>query len=125
GFVSEALCLLGIMEEEVQFGDGPFLTVIAASGMIFGAWYLITMLRRLLFGPVKEPEHHGPPVDDLKIREWVMITPIAVLCLVLGVYPQPVLDSAKPELDTVVQITSRARERAKQSSTTITAQVKE
>ena len=113
GFVGEALCLIGIMEQEVgRAGQWPVLTVLAASGMILGAWYLMTVLRRMLFGPVKEPEHHGPPIDDLKPREWLMLTPIAVLCVVLGVFPQPVLDSAQPDLEKVVQITDQARSRA-------------
>jgi NADH-quinone oxidoreductase subunit M len=123
GFVGEALCLMGIMEQEALAGTGMVLTVLAVSGMIFGAWYLITMLRRLLFGSVKEPEHHGPAIDDLKTREWVMLAPIALLCLVLGVYPQPVLNTAKADLDAVVKITDAARERAKNPlPVTVTAQ---
>jgi NADH-quinone oxidoreductase subunit M len=115
GFVSEALCLMGIMEQEVEWAHtSPWTTVVAVSGMIFGAWYFITMLWRLLFGTVKEPAHHGPPIDDLKVREWVMITPIALLCVVLGVYPQPVLDSARPDLDRVARIAEQARKRADQ-----------
>jgi NADH-quinone oxidoreductase subunit M len=115
GFVGEALCLAGIMNQEAYAGGhGILLTVLAISGMILGAWYLMTMLRRLLFGVVKEPVHHGPPIPDLKAREWLMLTPIALLCVVLGVYPQPVLNTARPDLDTVLQITDRARERAAQ-----------
>jgi NADH-quinone oxidoreductase subunit M len=113
GFVGEALCLVGIMEQEVNFAhQSPILTAVAASGMILGAWYLMTMLRRLLFGQVKEPEHQGPPIEDLKPREWVMVAPIALLCLLLGIYPQPVLDSARPDLETVSQIADNARKRA-------------
>jgi len=112
GFVGEALCLMGIMEQEVSAGHGPYLTIVAVSGMILGAWYLMTMLRRLLFGPVKEPDHHGPPIDDLKPREWIMLAPIALLCILLGVYPQPVLDSSRADLETVVHIADQARQRA-------------
>jgi NADH-quinone oxidoreductase subunit M len=112
GFVGEALCLAGIMEQETHFGRGPLLTFVAASGMVWGAWYLMTMLRKLLFGAVKEPEHHGPPVDDLKPREWVMLAPIVILCVVLGVFPQPVLDSAAPDVSRVVLIADGARDRA-------------
>jgi NADH-quinone oxidoreductase subunit M len=109
GFVGEALCLLGIMEQETRHGHGPVLTIVAASGMVLSAWYLMTMLRRLLFGTVHEPEHHGPPIEDLKAREWIMLAPIAILCLVLGVYPQPVLTSAQPDIDRLVRISDWAR----------------
>jgi NADH-quinone oxidoreductase subunit M len=118
GFVGEVLCLLGIMEQETTLAHGqPVLTIVAASGMIFGAWYLMTMLRRLLFGLVKEPDHHGPPTGDLKAREWIMLTPIAVLCVVLGVYPQPVLTSAQPDIDRVMKISDGARKRAANPAT--------
>jgi len=115
GFVGEALCFLGIMEQEVKAGRGPFLTIAAVSGMILGAWYLMTMLRRLLFGELKEPDHHGPPIEDLKPREWVMLTPVALCCVLLGVYPQPVLNSARPDIEAVTQMADRARDRATKS----------
>jgi NADH-quinone oxidoreductase subunit M len=115
GFVGEALCLIGIMEAEAKAGHGPFLTILAISGMILGAWYMMTMLRRLLFGPVKEPEHQGQPISDLKPREWAMLAPLAVLCILLGVMPQPVLESIRPDVETVVRIADRARARAPSS----------
>jgi NADH-quinone oxidoreductase subunit M len=112
GFVGEALSLLGIMEQETRHGSGvPILTVVAATGMIFGAWYMMTMIRRLLFGATKEPAHHGPPILDLRFREWAMLTPIALLCVALGVYPQPVLDSVRPDVERVVHMTDLARQR--------------
>ena len=46
------------------------LTVLGASGMILGAWYLFTLMRRLLFGEVQEPEtlrgelHEADDGDD-------------------------------------------------------------
>jgi NADH-quinone oxidoreductase subunit M len=116
GFVGEALCFMGIMEQEAKAGHGPYLTVVAISGVILGAWYLMTMLRRLLFGAVKEPEHHGETIPDLKAREWIMLAPIALACVILGVYPQPILDTAKPDLQTIVHIADRARQRAGQAA---------
>src|SRR5207244_2644961 len=93
GFVGEALCFIGIMEQETTAGQFPILTIVALSGMILGAGYMMTMLRRLLFGIVKEPHHHGPPVTDMTTREWLMVAPIVVACICLGVYPQPILNS--------------------------------
>jgi NADH:ubiquinone oxidoreductase subunit 4 (subunit M) len=69
------------------------------------------MLRRLLFGPVHEPEHHDD-IEDLKPREWLLLSPIAILCVVIGVYPQPILRATQPDVDRVVDIANRARQRA-------------
>ena len=118
GWVGErALTLAADTLEQYREVEDIFLPVavgvfVAFSGLILGAWYLMTMLRRLLFGAVKEPDHHGEMIEDLKPREWLMLTPIAVLCVLLGVYPKPVLDSVKPDLEMVVRMTDGARQRA-------------
>src|SRR5262249_31815891 len=78
--------------------------------------YLFTMLQRVFFGPLKEPAvMHGegqPPIADLDLRELSLIAPIMILCVVIGVYPQPVLNVMRPDVDTVGQIATLARERA-------------
>ena len=43
-------------------------------------------------------------MTDINWREIAALAPIMVLCLVLGVYPQPVLNSVKPDLDVVANI---------------------
>jgi NADH-quinone oxidoreductase subunit M len=111
GFIGEVLCLIGIVQNDSRGGFNWFLTVAGASGMILGAWYLITMMRKLLFGRLKEPDHHGHEIDDLKPREWLLLTPIAVLCLFLGMYPQPIIKSTQADVNTVVDIAERARDR--------------
>jgi NADH-quinone oxidoreductase subunit M len=112
GFVSEVLVLAGVFEYELSHQKWPVLAVVASSGIILGAWYLFTLLRRLLFGELKEPEHHGPPVTDLNLREVTLLAPIAALCILLGVYPQPVLRTIEPDVLTVADIAGRARTRA-------------
>jgi NADH-quinone oxidoreductase subunit M len=114
GFIGEILCLFGIVEHEKNYGRHGFvLTTIAATGMLLGALYLFTMLRRVLFGPLKEPGHHGDlPITDLKPREWLLLAPIVVLCFFLGVYPKPVLDTSQPDVNRIVNIADKARERA-------------
>src|SRR5207302_1294611 len=95
GFVGEVLVLFGMYEVR------PWMVVVGASGIVLGAWYLLTMLMRVFFGPVKEPlggAEHGPPVEDLNLRELSALIPIAVLCVLIGVYPQPVLDTAEKEI---------------------------
>jgi hypothetical protein len=90
------------------------MVVVGASGIVLGAWYLLTMLMRVFFGPVKEPlggAEHGPPVEDLNLRELSALIPIAVLCVAIGVYPQPVLDTVEKEIQLIAHYAAQARER--------------
>lgn len=121
GFVGEFLCLAGIYRMEANAGQLvlPLMTVLGASGMFFGAWYLFTVLRKVLFGPVHEPHHEGDnhhAVSDLKPREWGLLLPLVVLCVVLGV-PGPmlnaVLKSSEGDVARVAKIAEQARERLK------------
>ena len=108
GFVGEVLVLFGMYEVRL------WMVVVGASGIVLGAWYLLTMLMRVFFGPVKEPlagAEHGPPVEDLNLRELSALIPLAILCVVIGVYPQPVLDTAEKEIQLVAHYAAQARER--------------
>jgi NADH-quinone oxidoreductase subunit M len=113
GFVGEVLVLMGAYDMQWLRVETPLLAWFAASGIILGAWYLLTMLRRVFFGPVKEPVHEGHgPVGDLHPRELAALVPIAAACLFLGVYPQPVLDAVRPDLQLVAGIVQHAQQQA-------------
>jgi NADH-quinone oxidoreductase subunit M len=102
GFVGEALVFLGMFQRD------PALAILGTAGILLGAWYLLTLLLRVFFGPVKEPPHEGHgPVGDMNLREWAALGPIMALCLLLGVYPQPVLDTAGPDLAVVSDLLGR------------------
>jgi NADH-quinone oxidoreductase subunit M len=105
GFVGEVLALAGMFKRH------PLYAVIGATGVILSAWYLLTMLQHLLFGELKEPhhsghaDHHGgAPIKDLGIREFLAIAPIAAACLWIGVRPQPLIDTFKPELERLAAV---------------------
>jgi NADH-quinone oxidoreductase subunit M len=109
GFWGEVLVLMGLAR---LGGSGPLLAGLAATGLILGAWYLFTMLWRVFFGPVKEPTHAGPaPIGDLKLRELAALAPIVVLCVALGVYPQPFFQASAPDLKVVADIAGAAQKR--------------
>jgi len=114
GFISEFLVLVGtfasgtkrdLVVGEVLGNLGPWFAVPATTGVILGAVYLLYWAGRVIFGPLKEPAHeaHGEEdthaagghhtVKDLSLREWVVLTPIAILVVFLGVYPKVITDS--------------------------------
>ena len=106
GFVGEFLVLLGTATSAtagVEGRAGPlgFAYVIpAATGIILGAVYMLWMCQRVLFGPLVEPPNtpdlSGGLTKDLTHREIGMLAPIALVCILLGVYPKPLLTSLEP-----------------------------
>jgi NADH-quinone oxidoreductase subunit M len=88
-FISEVLVLLGAW----QYHTG--LTIIAASAVILTAGYMLWMLQRVWLGPVNAKYANLP---DLTPRELVTLVPLAIIVMVLGVYPHAVLDLINPTL---------------------------
>nr|WP_298140764.1 NADH-quinone oxidoreductase subunit M [uncultured Pseudomonas sp.] len=97
-FVGEFLILIG------SFPASPWITAIAASGLVFGSVYSLIMIHRAYFGPVKSEE----PLFVLKARELGMVLLLAALLILLGIYPQPVLDTSAASMHGVQQWMSTA-----------------
>ncbi|GGJ84202.1 NADH-quinone oxidoreductase subunit M [Pseudomonas matsuisoli] len=97
-FVGEFLILVG------SFQVAPWVTVIAATGLVFGSVYSLIMIHRAHFGPAQS----DTPIEGLKPRELGMILTLAALLILLGVYPQPVLDTSHASMQGVQQWMSAA-----------------
>lgn len=92
GFVGEFPILAG------AFSKDPTSAVIASTGMVLGAFYLLWMIQRVLFGPLKEPGGHGGDqhhdshtVRPIGWHEIAGLTPLIVLIVLMGVCPRPFL----------------------------------
>ena len=83
GFVGEFLSLLG------AFLTSRWYVVIATTGVILAAVYLLWAVQRAFTG---EPDEANANTPDIGFRELVTIAPLLGLSLFLGFYPQPVLD---------------------------------
>jgi NADH-quinone oxidoreductase subunit M len=83
GFVGEFLVLVG------SFRTYPVLTIIATTGVIFAAAYLLWAIQRILFNSLDKKENTHIP--DLNRRELALLTPLVAAIIWLGVYPAPVL----------------------------------
>jgi NADH-quinone oxidoreductase subunit M len=113
GFLGEFLTLAGMYDFAGSQVQGTLLASLGATGVVLGAWYMLTMVRQVFFGPVKEPNHEGHGlIGDLNGRELAAILPIAGLCLALGVFPKPFFDTVRPEIQVVAAIADAARRRA-------------
>jgi len=83
GFVGEFLVLLG------SFGEYPWATVVAATGVIVAAMYLLRALQRIIYNKLDKPENEGLP--DLSPRELAVLIPLIVCIFWIGLYPRPFL----------------------------------
>ena len=92
-FISEFLVLLG------SFANYTVATVIATTGMIFAAIYILLMYQRTMTGPVKAGCEN---ITDLRGREVLAVAPLLFLIVLLGIYPKPVLDVINPAVDRVM-----------------------
>lgn len=103
GFIGEILVLLGTAASQHETGGlGLKYAAVAASGIVLGAIYMLYMAGRVLFGPLIEPPHTPDTSNglsaDLTFREIGILTPLAVLCVWIGVYPAHLLSSIQPAL---------------------------
>jgi NADH-quinone oxidoreductase subunit M len=112
GFVGEMMILGGTFDLHSDQVNGIVFAVAGAAGIVLGAWYLFTMLQRVFFGPLKEPNHHGSLIADLTPRELAAMIPLALVCLLIGILPQPILDTARRDVNVVAQISAAAYDRA-------------
>ena len=90
-FIGEFLVLLG------SFPVSPNLTVVATAGIVIGTVAMLALMQRTFFGPAPA-NHTSASLDDLSLREVVVVAVLAVAVLGLGVLPQPVLDATAAPL---------------------------
>jgi NADH-quinone oxidoreductase subunit M len=110
-FVSEMLMLAGLFDARNPGVNRLGLATVAAVGIFLSAWYTFTVLKRVFFNPPKEPEPVVPVVDDVTRREFLSFGSLAVLCLVLGLLPQLVIDTMRADVQTLRIIGDKARAR--------------
>ncbi|QJW93970.1 complex I subunit 4 family protein [Frigoriglobus tundricola] len=113
-FVSEMLMLGGLFDARNPGAGRLGLAVVAAVGIFLSAWYTLTMLQRVFFNPVKEPEPVAPdaPARDVSRREFFAFGSLAGLCLLLGLVPQPVINTLAADVRVLSNIGDAARARA-------------
>jgi NADH-quinone oxidoreductase subunit M len=80
GFVGEFLILLGAFQANVAYG------VLATTGVVLGAAYMLWMFQRVMFGKVTHPENEK--LKDLSPREITVLVPMVIMIFLMGIYPK-------------------------------------
>ena len=92
GFIGEFLIILGAFSAHKLFG------VLAATGIILGAGYMLWLYQRLFFEGYKE----GLSVPDINLREVVTLLPLIILVFLIGFYPDALLDFMHPSVEHLI-----------------------
>jgi NADH-quinone oxidoreductase subunit M len=87
GFVGEFLILIGSYSSSIPWAK--VLTIIAATGVVLSAMYMLWAYQKVVFGPVTREENKS--LKDLSWREAVCLVPLCLLVIFMGVYPKPFL----------------------------------
>jgi NADH-quinone oxidoreductase subunit M len=74
---------------------------LATTGVILGAIYMLSMYRRVLFGPVTQVKNQN--IKDLTGREWAVLLPLVAAIFVIGFYPKSMLDKMSRSVDAFVE----------------------
>jgi NADH-quinone oxidoreductase subunit M len=94
GFVGEFLVLLGTFQVD------RLATVLATTGIILGAAYMLWLYRCIIFGPLEKEDLKS--ILDLGAREIAVFTPMVLVVLWMGIYPASFLDSMAASVQALV-----------------------
>jgi len=98
GFIAEIMVFLGAFKAPEANGLlHESFAIIATSGLILGAAYYLWTMQRMFFGTFNLKGGIGADsIYDLDKREYGMLVPLGIITLLLGIYPQPLIDLIDP-----------------------------
>lgn len=94
GFIGEWLILLGAFQAK------PLVAILAASGLILGAWYMLWLYQRVFFMEVGEKVK---ALKQLRLREVLTLSPMVLLIFWIGIYPDVFLDFLRVSVSRLIE----------------------
>ena len=95
GFVGELLTLIGVFQVNV------WVALFATFGVVLSAAYALWLYRRVVFGDLIKVSLKS--INDLDRRERLLFTPLILATVILGIYPNFILDVIGPSVSTLVE----------------------
>lgn len=105
GFVGEVIVFYGTYTSPLAMPGSidpimvRFATIMAATGVILSAGYMLWLLKRLFYGP-EQPKWIGH-LTDMNCTEKLVATGLSVFIVLLGVYPRLITNAYTPFADKV------------------------
>ena len=95
GFVGEFLVLLGV------FQDNAIVMALIGTGVVLGAAYMLWLYKRVVFGEMTNAKLKK--IADVDAREIAILLPMAVLAILLGIYPSLILKPVHASVQHLLQ----------------------
>jgi NADH-quinone oxidoreductase subunit M len=95
GFVGEFLVIVG------AFQVNTWVALLAGTGIILGAAYMLYLYRRVIFGAMTKDDIKG--FTDLSPREMAVFAPLILVMLWMGIYPSSFLDIIRVSVENLIQ----------------------
>ena len=96
GFVGEILVLIGI------FKTNYLVAFFAATGVVLSACYSLSLYRRVSFGEITNDK--VKVLKDMNYSEFITLIPLLILVILLGVYPNIILDTISTSVENLVSV---------------------
>src|ERR1041385_3226937 len=118
GFIGEFLVFIGAWHNGGKDGpdslintpagiDAPWIIYVSLLGVVLAAVYILWTIQRVYL--VKPKEEHAHPYPEIGFREVVALVPLALLCIVVGVFPQQtIIDHINPSLKAMTDMVRSA-----------------
>ena len=94
GFLGEFLVLVG------AFKKNYFIALLATTGVILAAAYMLWLSKRVIFGEIKNPQNKT--LKDMNISESIILVLLASITIIFGFYPDPLLDTMNVSVNNLI-----------------------
>jgi NADH-quinone oxidoreductase subunit M len=95
GFVGEFMVIIA------SFKANPWFAFFAATTLVLGAAYTLWMIKRVVYGEVAN--ENVAALEDLNIREFVVLAVLALAVLIVGLWPAPLVEMMEVTIQHLVE----------------------
>jgi NADH-quinone oxidoreductase subunit M len=100
GFVGEFMIILGTFVSLPLGSHAQLQAVLATTGVILAAVYMLSVVQKMFFGPLTNPKNKE--LTDVNVREVVALAPLVALIFVIGLFPNLFLSRMTDGVQTVL-----------------------
>jgi NADH-quinone oxidoreductase subunit M len=101
GFVGEFMVITGtFVSDKLGSPHCKVQAVLAAVGVILAAVYMLSVVQKVFFGPLDNPQNQT--LKDLNARETIALAPLVAMIFVIGLFPALLLNRMTPSVESLL-----------------------